>query len=64
MVNPLRGLVSDKTLLSQIPFVSDPDAEIEAVKEQNLASMAAYGFEHENGEEPGDEEQEDSGGKN
>ena len=63
MVNPLRGLVSDKTLLSQIPFVSDPDAEIEAVKEQNLASMAAYGFEHENGEEPGDEEQEDSGGK-
>ena len=31
----LSGVVSRKTLLSQIPFVSDPDAEIEAVREEN-----------------------------
>lgn len=31
----LKGVVSTKTLLSQIPFVTDPEAEIEAVKEEN-----------------------------
>ena len=31
----LKGVVSMKTLLSQIPFVSDPDMEIEAVREEN-----------------------------
>lgn len=33
-VNNLKGTVSRKTLLSQIPFVDDPDAEIKAVKEE------------------------------
>ena len=44
MVNTLRGLVSDRTLLSQIPFVSDVDAEMDAVKEQKTESMELYGF--------------------
>ena len=44
MVNTLRGLVSDKTLLSQIPFVSDVEAEIQAVKEQKSENMELYGF--------------------
>lgn len=44
MVNTLRGLVSDKTLLSQLPFVSDVDAELEAVKEQKAENMELYGF--------------------
>lgn len=43
-VNGLRGLVSDKTLLSQIPFVQDVDAEMEAVQEQKEANIANYGF--------------------
>lgn len=44
MVNTLRGLVSDKTLLSQIPFVSDVDAELEAVQEQKAENIELYGF--------------------
>ena len=31
----LKGVVSTKTLLSQIPFVTDPEAEIEAVGKEN-----------------------------
>ena len=44
MVNTLRGLVSDRTLLSQLPFVADVDAEIQAVQEQNAQSAELYGF--------------------
>ncbi len=40
-VNQLRNLVSDETLLSQIPFVSDVDKEVERVKEAN--SLDIYG---------------------
>ena len=35
IVNGLSGKVSQATLLSQIPFVEDPNAEIEAVKAEN-----------------------------
>lgn len=31
----LKGVVSQKTLLAQIPFVDDPDAEIKAVEKEN-----------------------------
>ena len=34
MVNQLRGLVSNKTLLSLLSFVKDVDAEMELLKEQ------------------------------
>jgi SPP1 family phage portal protein len=44
MVNSLRGLVSDKTLLAQIPFVQDVDAELEALNEQKEANAAMFGF--------------------
>lgn len=44
MVNTLRGLVSDKTLLTQIPFVTDVDAELEAVQEQKTENIELYGF--------------------
>lgn len=44
MVNTLRGLVSDKTLLTQLPFVTDVDAEIEAVQEQKVENIELYGF--------------------
>lgn len=44
LVNSLKGTVSDATLLSQIPFVSDVNAELEAVQEQKQANMALYSF--------------------
>ena len=44
VVNALKGSVSDATLLSQIPFVSDVNAELEALQEQKTANMEMYGF--------------------
>jgi SPP1 family phage portal protein len=48
LVNSLKGSVSDKTLLSQLPFIEDVNAEIEAVKEQKAANMALYSFGNQN----------------
>jgi SPP1 family phage portal protein len=44
IVNSLRGLVSDKTLLSLLPFINDPEAEIDRLKEQQEANMSMYSF--------------------
>ena len=44
MVNQLRGLVSDATLLSQIPFVGDVRKELETLQEQKTANLDMYGF--------------------
>jgi SPP1 family phage portal protein len=44
MVNTLKGSVSDATLLSQIPFISDVNAELEAVQAQKEANMELYSF--------------------
>ena len=44
MINNLKGTVSDATLLSQIPFVSDVNAEIEKVQKQKQENMAMYSF--------------------
>ena len=44
LVNSLRGVVSDKTLLSLLPFVTDVDAELDALAEQKAESMELYGF--------------------
>lgn len=44
MINTLKGIVSDKTLLGQLPFISDVNAELEAVKAQKKANIEAYGF--------------------
>ena len=43
-VNSLKGIVSDATLLSQIPFISDVQSEIEAVNKQKKENMAVYDF--------------------
>jgi SPP1 family phage portal protein len=58
VVNGLKGTVSDKTLLGQVPFVEDVEAELEALQEQKSANMALYNFgasptatDTENGEE-------------
>lgn len=43
LVNALKGSVSDATLLSQLPFISDVNAELEALQEQKAANMELYG---------------------
>lgn len=44
LINTLKGSVSDKTLLSQLPFISDVNAEIEAVEAQKQKNMEMYSF--------------------
>lgn len=51
MVNALKGTVSDKTLLGQLDFVEDVDAELEAIQEQKAANMSLYSFDLHNTEE-------------
>lgn len=43
-VNALKGTVSDATLLSQIPFIDDVQAELEALQKQRQDNMDVYGF--------------------
>lgn len=44
LINALKGTVSDATLLGQLDFVSDVNAELEALQEQKAANMELYGF--------------------
>lgn len=44
LVNSLKGVVSDSTLLEQLPFVTDVNAELEALQAQKEANMALYDF--------------------
>ena len=44
MVNSLKGTVSDATLLSLLPFVSDVNAELVNLDEQKAKNMQMYGF--------------------
>ena len=38
-----RGLVSDRTLLAQHPYVEDVDKEIERIEEEKQKALAQYG---------------------
>ena len=44
MINSLKGSVSDATLLSQLPFIDDVNAELEALHEQKQANLEMYSF--------------------
>lgn len=44
LVNQLEGIVSDETLLAQIPFVDDVEAELQRVKDQKQESMEMSPF--------------------
>lgn len=44
LINGLKGTVSDATLLSQLDFIGDIHAELEAVQEQKQANMSLYSF--------------------
>ena len=54
MINALKGTVSDATLLGQLDFITDVNAELEAVQQQKQHNMELYSF-----GTPGDEEEED-----
>lgn len=57
MINSLKGTVSDATLLSMIPIVSDVNAELEALQKQKAENMALYNFGANTGSEPEEEEE-------
>ena len=44
LINSLKGTVSDATLLSQLPFITDVKAELEAVNAQKAENLAMYSF--------------------
>lgn len=44
LINALKGSVSDATLLAQLPFVEDVNAELEQLKAQKEENMSLYGF--------------------
>lgn len=44
MVNQLRGLVSDETLLSQISFIPNAQDEAKKIQAQKQANIEMYGF--------------------
>ena len=56
MINALKGTVSDATLLSQLNFVDDVNAELEAVQEQKQHNMEVYSFGSFGAEEEDEEE--------
>lgn len=44
LINSLKGTVSDSTLLGQLDFISDVNAELEKVKAQKQENMSIYSF--------------------
>jgi SPP1 family phage portal protein len=58
LVNSLKGSVSDATLLSQIPFITDVNGELEALAAQKAENMAMYGFGLPTGADEEEEEEE------
>lgn len=57
IVNALKGTVSDETLLSMIPQVTDVKAELDRVQEQKQKNMELYGF---GGTDAEDDEEDES----
>ena len=44
MIKQLYGMISDKTLLSQLPFIEDVQAELDALEKQKEDSLDNYNF--------------------
>jgi SPP1 family phage portal protein len=44
MINSLKGTVSDATLLNQLPFIDDVNAELEAIEGQKLHNLEVFAF--------------------
>lgn len=60
MINSLKGTVSDATLLAQLPFITDIDAELEAVEKQKQHNMDVFGGGFGFASEENEEEEDDS----
>lgn len=43
-INELRGIVSDETLLAQVPFIKDIDAELSRIKNEKKQMLNVYTF--------------------
>lgn len=56
MVNMLKGTVSDETLLGQLPFIPDVNAELERMKAQKANNIELYGFGFNKDEDSEDDE--------
>jgi SPP1 family phage portal protein len=57
LINSLKGSVSDATLLGQLPFIDDVNAELEALQEQKLHNIEMYSFAPAASEDDEDEEE-------
>lgn len=44
MINSLKGTISDATLIAQVPFVTDVNAELERVNQQKKENITLYAF--------------------
>lgn len=55
-INSFKGMVSDATLLAQVPFITDVASELEALKKQKEENMSLYGFGLPTDEDEDDEE--------
>ena len=56
IVNSLKGTVSDATLLAQLPFIQDVNAELAALENQKKQNMSLYNFGSTTGFEEDEEE--------
>ena len=62
LINSLKGTVSDRTLLAQLPFIDDVEAELELVEAQKQANMNLFTFGlHESEEEKNTETLDEEG---
>lgn len=59
VINSLRGLVSDETLLSQLSFIKDPEEELKKVQAEKAAAIDLYSFAPGNQEEEVKEDEEE-----
>lgn len=57
LINSLKGSVSDATLLSQLDFIPDVNAELQALQEQKQANIEMYSFGHPHNDETEVEEE-------
>lgn len=44
MITKLKGTVSDATLIAQLPFITDVNAELDRINQQQQENMAMYAF--------------------
>ena len=59
LVNALKGTVSDQTLLSQLPFIGDVEAELNRVRSERELNVSLYGGNlFDSSEEPTEEDNE------